>query len=115
MKPSQEERKRTYIPGNILPYYTYCEELYFINGLVLKENQIIIHQTLRQEIENLLHKGHLGIAKIKNCTRETITRPERNNGIENMVRTCEIVNNIRRNKEMELLHLMKYPMHLRQK
>ena len=47
MKPSQEERKRTHIPGNILPYYTYCEELYFINGLVLKENQIIIHQSLR--------------------------------------------------------------------
>ena len=115
MKPSQEERKRTHIPGNILPYYTYREELYFINGLVLKENQIIIHQTLRQEIETLLHKGHLGIAKIKHCTREAIYRPERNNGIENMVRTCDIVNNIRVNKEMEFLHLMKYPMHLRQK
>lgn len=83
--------------------------------MVLKENQIIIHQTLRQEIEKLLHKGHLGIAKIKNCTREAIFRPEWNNGIENMVRTCEIVNNTRGNKEMEFLHLMKHPMHLRQK
>ena len=78
------------MPPNVRLYFTYHEDLCYINGLVLKGNQIVIPKTLQNEMKTLLHNGHFGIVKIKNRARETMFWPEMNNDIENIVRTCDV-------------------------
>ena len=78
--------KPSKLPPNVLLYVTYCEDLHYINRLVLKENCIVIPKTFQNEMKILLHNGHFGIVKIKNCAREMFWLGI-NSDIKNTVRT----------------------------
>ena len=77
---------------NLRLYFTDCEDLCYINGLVLKGNSIVIQKALQNEMKTLLHNGHFGIVKIKNRTSTIMFCPRTNNGLENIVRTYNIIN-----------------------
>ena len=51
-----------------------CPQFYHIkgqlNGLLLKQNRIVIPQDLRQDILQRIHEGHLGVEKCKRRARE---------------------------------------------
>ena len=57
------------LPPNVHLYFTYREDLRYINGFVLKRNRIVISKTLQNEMKTLLHNGHFGIVKIKKRAR----------------------------------------------
>lgn len=78
------------IPQTLLPYYNIRLELSILNGLVMKENRIVVPTMLRKEMKKLLHAGHLGIVKIKGRARETIYWPGITSHIEEMVKTCDV-------------------------
>ena len=78
------------LPPNVRLYFTYREDLCYINGLVLKGNRIVIPKTLQNEMKTLLHNGHFGIVKIKNHARDIMFWPGMNNVIENIVRACNV-------------------------
>ena len=78
------------LPPNVCLYFTYCEDLCYINRLVLKGDQIVIPKTLQNEMKTLFYNGHFGIVKIKNCAGEIMFWAEMNNDIENIVRTCDV-------------------------
>ena len=46
-------------------YSQVFQELSYIEGLVLQGSQIIIPKSLRNQVVDLCHEGHLGIVKIK--------------------------------------------------
>ena len=69
------------LPPSVCLYFTYCEDLCYINRLVLKGNRIVISKTLQNEMKTLLHNGHFGIVKIKNRAREMFW-PGMNNDIK---------------------------------
>ena len=75
---------RKHIPKEISPYYTYQEELCMLDGLIMKGNQIVLPQLLRNEMKKLLHNGHLGVVKMKVHARETIFWPGLNRDIDNI-------------------------------
>ena len=67
------------LPPNVCLYFTYHEDLCYINGLVLKENRVNIPKTLQNEI-----------VKIKNRAREILFWPGMNSEIENIVRNFDV-------------------------
>ena len=80
---------RKHIPKEISPYYTYREERCMLDGLIMKGNQIVVPQLLRNEMKKLLHNGYLGVVKMKGHARETIFWPGLNRDIENITNCCE--------------------------
>ena len=78
------------LPPNVCLCFTYCEDLCYINRLVLKGDRIVIPKTLQNEMKTLFYNGYFGIVKIKNCAREIMFWPEMNSDIENIVRTCDV-------------------------
>ena len=80
---------RKHIPKEISSYYTYREELCMLDDLIMKGNQIVLPQLLRNEMKKLLHNGHLGVVKMKGHARETIFWPGLNRDIENITNCCE--------------------------
>ena len=60
-----------------------------LDGLIMKGNQIVVPQLLRNEMKKLLHNGYLGVVKMKGHARETIFWPGLNRDIENITNCCE--------------------------
>ena len=64
-----------------------------LDGLIMKGNQIVVPQSLRNENEEIVtHNGYLGVVKMKGHARETIFWPGLNRDIENIT-NC-FVNNV---------------------
>ena len=68
-------------------YWNFREELTIEDGLILKGERIVIPPTLRPEILDTLHKGHLGQEKCLLRARATVFWPEITK--EDGVKTCE--------------------------
>jgi len=47
------------------PYYNIRGEIAYNHGLMLKGIQIIIPYSMRSEMKQIIHQGHLGIEKCK--------------------------------------------------
>ena len=45
---------------------------------------------LQSEIKTLLHNGHFGIVRIKNCAREIMFWPGMSSDNENIIRICDV-------------------------
>ena len=78
------------MPPNVRSYFTYREDLYYINRLVLEGNRFFFPKTLQNEMKTLLYNSHFGIVEIKNSAREIVFWPGMNNDIENIVGTFDI-------------------------
>ena len=51
-----------------------------INGLLLRNERIIVPTTMRQEMRTKIHAGHLGIEKSKARAREVLFWPGKQTG-----------------------------------
>ncbi|KAE8281553.1 Retrovirus-related Pol polyprotein [Larimichthys crocea] len=78
--------------GSCPKYYHIRAELSVANGLLLRDNRIVIPHSLRPEILRQLHEGHLGIEKCKRRARGAVYWPGINKDIEDMVGKCETCN-----------------------
>ena len=77
------------IPLIIRPYFNYRQEFSTLDGLILKENRIVIPISMRNEMKRLLHTGPLGMVKMKGRARETVFWPGITMEIEDIVHNCE--------------------------
>lgn len=87
----------------VLPYWNVKEEIHVINNILFKNNSVIIPTSMRTEILNTLHEGHLGIEKTKNLARGIVFWPNINQDIENKVKQCETCAMYSLNKSKESL------------
>ncbi|XP_048589536.1 uncharacterized protein K02A2.6-like [Nematostella vectensis] len=76
-------------PSMLYDYWNFREELTIEDGLVLKGKRIVIPPTLRPEILDTLHKGHLGQEKCLLRARTTVFWPGITKDVVNLVKTCE--------------------------
>ncbi|XP_063055929.1 uncharacterized protein K02A2.6-like [Engraulis encrasicolus] len=70
--------------GSCPKYFNIRAELSVANGLLLRDNRLVIPQSLRPEILRQIHEGHLGIEKCKRRARCSVYWPGINQDIENM-------------------------------
>ncbi|XP_026050672.1 uncharacterized protein K02A2.6-like [Astatotilapia calliptera] len=70
-------------------FYSVRADLCMANGLVLRQNQIVIPQSMRKDMLQRIHEGHLGVEKCKRRAREAVYWPGINRDIEEMIQKCE--------------------------
>ena len=74
---------------DIAPFYSVQNELYTVDGLLFRMNQIIIPRSLqRQVIKAAHHLGHLGTTKTKQMIRAKYWFPTMNTMIEQIIGQC---------------------------
>ena len=76
------------IPTDLLPYYTHRSDIRLCEGIILKNERIIVPTTLRAEMKSLIHQGHLGIENCKKRARQSLFWPLMNSEIEDMIKRC---------------------------
>ncbi|MFI5407627.1 MAG: RNase H-like domain-containing protein, partial [Nitrososphaerales archaeon] len=84
-------------------YQKFAVDIYEIDGILFVHNKIIIPSSMRKEMLNLTHEGHLGIEKCKNLARACMYWPGLNSDIEKLISKCETCNKYRNNQRREPL------------
>ena len=79
------------------------DEISYHNGLLLRGSRIIVPSSLREEIKNTIHQGHLGMEKCKLRARSTVYWRNINQHIENFVRNCNKCLDYRNRQNPELV------------
>ena len=74
--------------NNCAEYQKYQTELTEQNGIVLRNNRIIIPKVLRNQALLLAHTGHLGIVKAKQHLRTKVFWPGIDKDIEQVIHKC---------------------------
>ena len=70
------------------PYFAYRDTLSYTNNLILHGNRIVIPESLRVDMLNRVHEGHLGIVKCRERVRSCIWWPGIGAQIQNVVQNC---------------------------
>ena len=76
------------IPTDLLPYYTHHSDITFCEGILLKNEWIIVPTSLWANMKSLIHQGHLVIENCKKCARQLFFWPLINSKIEDMIKRC---------------------------
>ncbi|CAB4019464.1 sec1 family domain-containing 2 [Paramuricea clavata] len=75
-------------PVKIKEYWHCREEISEIDGILLKNEKIIIPSSFRPEMLEKIHAGHMGTEKCKKRARDVLYWPGMNSQIEEMVLKC---------------------------
>ena len=75
--------------AKVQKYWNHRGEIAYIEGLLLKEQQIIIPTQMRKNILAAIHEGHLGMEKCIRRARQSIFWPGITNEIRILVEKCE--------------------------
>ena len=54
-------------------YFTYRNGISYAEGLLLKGNCVIVPSSMRKDIKNRIHQGHLGIAQCRSRVRQVVS------------------------------------------
>ena len=76
------------VPSELRPYYSRRSEIIVANGLLFKNDRIIVPTSMRKEMKERIHKGHLGQEKCKARARQVVFWPGMNAEIIEMVAKC---------------------------
>lgn len=83
---------RRQCPQDLWEYWTFRCDLIIDDSLILKGDRIVIPQSLRATLLEMIHNGHPGETKSILKARESIYWPGINNDIKDMVKKCELCN-----------------------
>ncbi len=72
----------------VRPYFSFRDEITIYQDVLLKGDRIIVPTTLRNEMRQKIHHGHLGIEKCKARARLTLYWPGMANEIVDIVSNC---------------------------
>ena len=80
--------KKPFPYDSINDYYKVREELTYKSGILLRNEKIVIPNTLRKRLLNAAHESHLGIVKTKALLRDKVWWPAINKQVEDMIKSC---------------------------
>ena len=81
---------RSQVPAKLQEFWNYRDELTVGHGLVLKGQKIFVPKTLREEMLQRLHEGHLGINKTLMKARDVLFWPGMAVEITEKVKKCPV-------------------------
>ncbi|XP_065216880.1 uncharacterized protein K02A2.6-like [Planococcus citri] len=76
------------IEGDLRNYYLCRDEIYIENGLLYKNNKLIVPKKLQLKVLNELHSTHFGIGKLKSTARYYYYWPNMTSDIVNLIKNC---------------------------
>ncbi|XP_036435970.1 uncharacterized protein K02A2.6-like isoform X1 [Colossoma macropomum] len=71
------------------PYLPFSGEFTVQNGVLLKGDRIVIPASLRGDILNKLHEGHLGITKCRERAKQSVWWPGLSKELKLMIENCD--------------------------
>lgn len=74
--------------ANVLEYWNIKDELSVGDGIILRNNRVVIPRSLRKDMLTKIHSGHLGVAKCRLRARQVMYWPGMNQCVEEMVLSC---------------------------
>ena len=83
------------LPDDLKEYWKHKAELSVSEGILLKDQRIVIPTVMRSKILEKLHQGHPGIEKTKQHVRQTVFWPRINEAIEGVVSKCPYCQELR--------------------
>ncbi|CAC5383467.1 unnamed protein product [Mytilus coruscus] len=89
------------VPKEVFEYWNFRDELSNVNGTILKGEKIIIPTSMRKNMLNKLHEGHLGIEKTRKLARDSIFWPGINAQITDFISKCSVCLESRRSNTKE--------------
>ena len=89
--------------GELKLYYKVAGEILVTEGLLLRENRLIIPQSNRQEMLERLHEGHLGIVKCRARAKCSVWWPNKLVQIQEKIERCDICNKEKTNRPEPML------------
>jgi hypothetical protein len=84
-------------------YFGVRSEMVIIDNLVYRGNCLVVPETLRKEMLDLIHLSHLGVTKCILKARQVLYWPGMSRDIENRVMSCEVCRKYSRNNFKEPL------------
>lgn len=78
------------LPSDVNEFWNHRDELSVIDGIVMKGEQIVIPPSLRKEMLQKIHMGHLGIEKCRQRARDVIFWPGMSAQIADLISSCDI-------------------------
>lgn len=73
---------------DLIPYWSYKDEIACIDGLLYKGQKLIVPKSMRPEMLDLIHSSHMGVVKCKSRARDVIFWPGMSSQIEDKVLSC---------------------------
>ena len=80
--------EKTLISYELHPYFTHRSDISYHEGLLLKDQRIVVPSALRSEMKSILRQGHLGIENCKKRARQALFWPLINKELEDMISKC---------------------------
>ncbi|XP_062619975.1 uncharacterized protein K02A2.6-like [Saccostrea cucullata] len=78
------------VPDEIRMYWNIRDEISCVDGLLFKSHKLIIPQSMKTEMLNLIHSSHLGIVKCKSRSKDVMYWPGMSKDIEKIVSQFEV-------------------------
>ena len=75
-------------PASIQVYWNVRDELSEVEGVILKNDRILVPSSMRKEMLQRIHQGHMGIEKSKRRARDVLYWPGMNSQISDMISRC---------------------------
>ena len=91
-------------PEILQQYWTYRECISMENGLLFKDDRLIVPEVERSHILDLLHYGHYGIKHTQDRAKESVFWPGITKDIENKVKDCAICQQNATSQTKETMH-----------
>ena len=97
-------REQKDCPEILQQYWTYKECISMENGLLFKDDRLIVPKVERNYILDLLPYGHYGIKRTQDKARESVFWPGITKDIENKVKDCVICQQNSTSQTKEIMH-----------
>ena len=82
--------RKQHVKGAIKPYYQFSGKLSLQQSLLLKGTGLVVTTTMRLDILDKLHEGHLGITNRFEQAKISVWWPEQNKQLDDMIKNCNI-------------------------
>ena len=76
------------LPGPLTPYFDYRDELTAQDGIILRGERVVIPHSMRAEMKEKAHAGHLGIATCLRRARDVIFWPGMSAELRQYIGAC---------------------------
>ena len=96
-----EERKD--LPEQLVPFFSYRDELAVQDGLLFKSNRVVIPRKLRADMLQKIHTSHLGIDGCLRRARECLFWPHMSYDIKQFIASCDICRTFETSQQKETL------------
>ncbi|XP_049880164.1 uncharacterized protein K02A2.6-like [Pectinophora gossypiella] len=77
------------VDGMVKAYWSVHTELHVVNGIIFRNDRVVIPASLRKEMLRRIHEGHMGIEKCQRRARGVMWWPGMSADIERVVASCE--------------------------